>query len=104
MGLKRNYAWCVFQGTYKISFEEFKTSTQAVINHVFDDHEHCGDWSKTKKMSMEEKIEKKYLFYDKKVDRKLYKQVKDITAPYFSDKSLREVFHKYSTNKCEAIN
>ena len=103
MRLKRNYAYCLFQGKSKSSFEDFKTSTGAVIDHVFDSHELCGKWCKAKSMTMKEKKEKQMLFYNKSRDSKLYKKITEATATYFTEKGLKEVFHEGTTNKNESM-
>jgi hypothetical protein len=37
------------------TFKEFKTGLTAVLEHHFDNHEHCGNWFKAKGKEGEKK-------------------------------------------------
>ena len=44
-------------------------------------------------------VDGNYYTYDE-----LYNKIKEVTAPYFTKESLKEIHHSYSTNKCESLN
>ena len=63
--LKRNLAYCIFQGG-KQEFEVFKKGSKAVIEHAFNNHEYCGQWCQAKNLTKEEIAEKNLCLEPKK--------------------------------------
>jgi hypothetical protein len=120
--LKTNFAYCLHQCKTQ-SFEVLVERSKAVLEHLFDNHDHCGNWCSKKKKAARViqsfarckvlKIEGAKLatkkanaqfFRDKAKNKKLYEQLSAIVAKFICVESLKQVHHQYNTNKCEMIN
>ena len=106
--ISTNFAYMARTLNYKTTDEEIVTAGKAVLEHHFDNHEHCGDWCWRKDMSTmtEKKLkkEKKKYYRCKTRDAKLYKELSDKVARFVTLSALKEVGHGYDTNMNESFN
>jgi hypothetical protein len=100
--LKRNYAWWLFSST-KLTFEEFRDSSESPVLHHFNDHLQCGTWCKHTKKSADE-LNKLDKYRCKVKNEKLYLQCREIMDRFNSEERLRECHHTMSSQKNEAMN
>jgi hypothetical protein len=97
--LKRNLSFCIRTNVQK-TFDEFKTAMNAVLEHHFDCHEYCdAEWC----AHLREDDGKKRYYRCKKKNKKLYEQLRTVTEKFFTDERLKEIYHKFNTNKCENL-
>ena len=79
----------------------------APLEHVFDNHENCGDWCYKKKAMTKGDI---YVpppnrpFYSKEVNSKMYNQIREVVQNFNGMDTLKESIHSYDTQKNEALN
>jgi hypothetical protein len=100
--MKRNFAY--FLHMYrKHPFHEFQKAGQAVLEHHFNNHELCGDWCPANKWQGEDK-DKMLKYRCKKINAKLYEQMKQIHDIYTEPDNLRDIWHEVHSNKCESLN
>ena len=101
--MKRRLSWTLrlhCHGTH----EEFKKAALAVLEHHFDNHEHCGDWCKAGEGTEEESDENKLRFRCKTKDSKLHLFMKKHHEQFMEDVKLRQLFHQWDANAVEAFN
>jgi hypothetical protein len=79
-------------------FEEFKTGLTAVLEHHFDNHEHCGNWCKAKGKDSEEKKEQILRFCCKTKNKAMYKHFQGLNEDFMDEDKLKQVFHTWDTN------
>jgi hypothetical protein len=79
-------------------------AAKAVLEHHFDNHEHCGPWCRRKMMSMEEQESTGRYYCNKKNDAALYEELNRLTERFISIDKLREVAHGMDTNVNESSN
>ena len=101
--LKRRMSWTLrlhSRGT----FEEFQTAVLAVLEHHFNNHEHCASWCKATS-GTEEEIRERGLRFRSKVDNKeLYEFLRKHHEEFMEESKLRQLWHCYDTNLVEAFN
>mgnify|MGYP000532148467 CR=1 FL=1 len=83
---------------------ECETKGKAVLEHHFDNHEHCGDWCSRKDKTQEEKDATKKFYRCKTKDAKLYKELQLRIERFVSKDALKEVSHGMDTNANESFN
>ena len=104
--MKRRMSWTLrlhSGGT----FEEFVRAVLAVLEHHFNNHEHCGDWCKSAREEQgteEEMRERGLRFRCKEKDAKLYDFMKTHHESFMEEAKLRQLWHQYDTNLVEAFN
>jgi hypothetical protein len=101
--MKRRMSWTLrlhSRGT----FEEFKTAVRAVLEHHFDNHEHCAAWCKHGHGTEQEKRESGLRFRCKVKNKKLYEFLKEHHDKFMEETKLRQLWHEYDTNLVEAFN
>ena len=84
--------------------EEHESCGQAVIEHHFDNHEHCGSFCKRKNLSAEEKLASKKIYRCKKKHHKLYLFLSNAIARFITKDALKEVAHGSDTQVNESLN
>lgn len=83
---------------------------KAVLEHHFDNHEHCGDWCRRKPQYVgpitkaEHRSRRKKYYRNKERDTKLYNLLQQKLARFVAVDALREVCHDMDTNKNESLN
>jgi len=81
-----------------------------VLEHHFDNHEHCGDWCRRKPQHVgpitkaEHKANKKKCYRHKTRDAKLCSVLQQKLARFTSVEALREACHDMDTNVNESLN
>jgi hypothetical protein len=101
--LKRNMTYAMHE--YKeYDFETFKKALWAVFYHHFNMHDTCGDWCPALQHKDNPEELKKLHYRCKLKNAELFDQIHAIWETYCTDKALREVHHKWHTNKCESMN
>jgi len=96
--------------TEDMTDEQLTTRAKAVLEHHFDNHEHCGDWCRRKPQYVgpftkaEHKAQKKKFYRHKERDTKLYTTLQQKLARFISIDALREVCHDMDTNVNESLN
>jgi hypothetical protein len=101
--MKRRLSWTLrlhCEGT----FEAFKTAVLAVLEHHFDNHEHCGAWCKAASGTEEEVSARGLRFRDKVRNKELYEFLKKHHEQFMDETKLRQLWHQYDTNNVEAFN
>jgi hypothetical protein len=89
-----------------MSEDEYCYAAKAVLEHHFDNHEHCRGWCKRRNMSEEEK-QTSIRFYrskENKDDAMLYEKLSQIVSKYITLPRLIEVAHGMDTNCNESLN
>ena len=76
----------------------------AVLEHHFDNHEHCGLWCSRGRETPEARMETQKYYRCKTRDAKLCCLLKDILSNYIMFERLSEIAHGMDTNCCEAFN
>ena len=107
--LKRNFGLCLYQNTGSVdgaTMDTFKTRMKAVIEHTFNNHQHCSEtWCNFMKMNDEELdgVETKSRFLDKKKGD-TYKNLLEAHNKFTTDAKLVECFHDFPSQKNETMN
>jgi hypothetical protein len=85
-------------------FDEFKRNSNAVIEHLFDDHTYCShEWCPV--LKAQAKLQEYKGVYRCKVKHaREYEQIKSALAPYLTDAKLKEIHHLYDSQKNESFN
>ena len=108
--LSTNFAYMARTLTEDMTDEQLTTRAKAVLEHHFDNHEHCGDWCRRKPQYVgpitkaEHKAQKKKFYRHKERDTKLYTTLQQKLARFISIDALREVCHDMDTNVNESLN
>jgi hypothetical protein len=84
-------------------FPTFKRMIWAVLNHHFNIHDTCGDWCRSRRHAGNAKELAKLHYRCKDKNAELYTQLLAIWEVYCTDECLKEVHHKWHTNKCESM-
>jgi hypothetical protein len=102
--LGKNYGYRA-RALPKMKETDYCAAATAVLEHHFDNHQHCGDWCKRRLLSAEAKNSKRF-YRCKKKDAMLYKHLSDIVAKYTTStlETLKEIAHGVDTNANESIN
>ena len=83
---------------------EYLNKGKAVLEHHFDNHEHCGGWCDRKDQTKEEREQSTRYYRCKTVDKKLYDYLAAIIARFISYEALVEVAHGSDTQVNESFN
>jgi hypothetical protein len=104
--IKKNFAYFVRQYRTK-PFEEFVQASNAVVEHHFNNHQHCGDWCPAKKKIANNETPAP-AHRDKSEDgpagKVLYNQIKDAIGPYLTRDSLKQLHHTMDSQVNESLN
>jgi hypothetical protein len=77
---------------------------KAVLEHHFDNHEHCGAWCPRKRMTAEQRVASKRFYRCKEQDAKLYAVLAEMMGRFISLDRLKEVAHTMDTQVNESFN
>jgi hypothetical protein len=98
------YYACMVRQIGEFSKDQYVDKAQAVLEHHFDCHDHCGTFCKRKSESEEERKKSGKVYRCKTKDAKLYDALKIILAPFITKEALIEVAHGWDTNANESMN
>jgi hypothetical protein len=86
-------------------FDEFKRNSNAVIEHLFNDHSYCSDeWCPVLKAQARQQEYKKGQYRSKVQHAREYQQITDALGPYLTDEKLKEIHHPFDSQKNESFN
>jgi len=100
--VSKNFAFMAKTLKNKTTDEDMLKSSKAVIEHHFDNHEHCGDWCRRKSQTEEERA--KHCYRCKVKDVALYEQLNHLIARFITIEALLELAHSLDTNANESFN
>jgi len=84
--------------------DDYVNKGKAVLEHHFDNHEHCGSWCSRRLESEEQRMATKKYYRCKTRDAKLYCLLQEILSNYITFERLSDIAHGMDTNCCEAFN
>ena len=99
--ISKNFGFMMRTLKNKTSDVEMLEVADAVLEHHFDNHEHCGAFCRRKVEVI--KDERKF-YRDKKKDAVLYERLKKMLARFITLDALREVAHSLDTCANESFN
>jgi len=88
----------------KTADAEFVQAGKAVVEHHFDNHEHCGAWCRRKDMTEEEKDGCPKVCRSKEKDAESHEHLNEAMARFVSLSALREVGHGMDAQANESLN
>jgi hypothetical protein len=101
--MKRRMSWTLrlhSNGTYT----EFRKAVLAVLEHHFDNHQHCADWCQAASGTAEEIRDSGLRFRSKERNKELYLFLKSHHEQFMEETKLRQLYHQYDTNMVEGFN
>jgi hypothetical protein len=101
--MKRRMSWTLRLHSHG-TFPEFQRAVLAVLEHHFNNHEHCEAWCKAAHGTEEEIREQGLRFRCKVRNKKLYEFLKKHHEKFSEETKLRQLWHRYDTNLVEAFN
>ena len=84
--------------------EQWLDAAKAVIEHHFDNHEHCGQFCCRKRLSEEQRKESPKVYRNKNQDKQLYTYLQATMARFITKEALEEVGHGHDTQVNESLN
>ena len=88
----------------KLPEELYCQTANAVLEHHFDNHEHCGSWCPRKRLSAAARAASDRYYRCKEKDKELYVALSAIVSKYTTLSRLKEIAHGMDTNANESIN
>eukprot|EP00957_Ditylum_brightwellii_P168223 12807209-Ditylum_brightwellii.AAC.1 len=79
-------------------------AAKSPLEHLFDEHQFCGDWCKQKLQNEEKRKAATQYYCCKKKDAKFYAQLFALSKDFTTKKCLRESCHLYDTQVNEVMN
>jgi len=104
MRVTTNFCYMVRSLQQCTTDEQILNAGKAVVEHHFDNHEHCGSFCKRKAMTTEERQEQQKPYRDKEKHAELHNCLTLAIARFVSLPSLREVQHGSDTLLNESLN
>jgi hypothetical protein len=107
--MKRNFSLCLWQNAGPATgktVEEFKTGVEAVLEHTFNNHEHCFDeWCKYMVEANAEldDVDTSTRFL-KKTKGETYAKMRKLHDDHSTPEKLTQLFHDFSSQKNESMN
>ena len=104
--LKKDWGYMIAQCKHK-PMDEFVVGAKAVLQHIYNNHEFCGEWCDAKKALTEKKPyshPEGWLSRKDPEQEKMYHQVLAVTEKYGSHSYLEQSHHKFNTQTNEALN
>ena len=104
--LKKDWGYMIRQNR-TADMPTFKKAAGAVLKHVFNNHEDCGDWCLAKKAQAEGKEyyhPEGWLSVDNPVDEKIHSELLPITTKYGSKHYLKQSQHLFDTKTNKSLN
>ena len=103
MRIATNFAYMMRMLSMKPEAEHAECA-KAVVEHHFDNHEHCGDFCKRKLLTDEQKLQSTKVYRCKKKHHKLYLFLTNVVARFITPQALKEVAHGSDTQVNESLN
>jgi len=88
----------------KSTDEEMLDAAEAVLEHHFDNHEHCGAFCRRKIEQEKGNLDDGKFYRNKEKDGLLYDKLKSMLAQFITLEALREVAHNLDTCANESFN
>jgi hypothetical protein len=101
--LKIYWGYMIKQNRNK-QISEMMRAAKSPLEHLFDEHEFCGEWCKRKLQNKEERKAAAQYYRCKKKDAKLYAQLLALSRDFMTEKRLLESAHPYDTQVNEGMN
>ena len=104
--LKKDWGYMIRQNRSS-DMPTFLKAAKAVLQHVFNNHQHCGDWCLAKKAEEEGKQyshPEGWLSREDPVGSKIYDDLLPITTKYGSEHYLEQSRHEFDTQTNESLN
>jgi hypothetical protein len=101
--IRKNFGYMV-KTLSKRDESEYESAGRAVIEHHFDNHEHCGAWCRRKWMTKQQREASERFYRCKVKDAKLYSILNEIVSKYITTARLKEIAHGMDTNMNESLN
>ena len=105
--IKHNYGYMV-RTIPQLKEEEYVPAAKAVVEHHFDNHQHCGKWCNEKKLTVDEReaarAKNKKFYRCKTKDEDLYKVLRTLTDRFMTLQAMKEVAHGHDTQVNESLN
>ena len=102
--IKGNHSYWLKQGIRDgVSFAQFCESADAVVEHHFNNHTHCGEWCQWLKASPKDRLELEKKYRCKEINKKMYEQVLSNHNKFMKQANLRQLYHPHNTNSCEGF-
>jgi len=98
----KNFAFKAKTLKNKTTDEDMLGSSMAVIEHHFDNHEHCGGWCRRRDQTDEER--KKHCCRCKDKDSALCEKLQQLIRRFIAIEALKELAHSLDTNANESFN
>ena len=107
--LSKNFAFMARTLQYKADDAAIIDAGKAVLEHHFDNHQHCGAWCRRKiqlsnAANTNNKKAKNKFYRDKKKDAKLYDKLQSLMGRFITLEALKEVAHNMDTCANESFN
>jgi hypothetical protein len=83
---------------------QYVNAGKAVLEHHFDNHDHCGPWCRRRTMSLVERQQNERYYRSKTTDAKLYVILSDKVSRFITFDRLKEVAHGMDTQVNESFN
>jgi len=87
-----------------MSEEERSDAAKAVLEHHFDNHEHCRSWCSRKLLTEEQRKKGKQYYHCKQKDAKLYQKLQAIISRFITKECLDDLCHGMNTQVNESFN
>ena len=101
--MKRNMGYAIHQNKKK-TLEQMRQAMTAVLEHHFNNHEHCGEWCPAVYWKDNEKVSKALKYRCKEKNKKLYEQLKTHHEKFVTDAWMKDLMHDFDSNKPESFN
>jgi len=102
--LSKNFGFMIRTLKNKTSNEEMLDAAQAVLEHHFDNHQHCGSFCRRKAEHESGKLDERKYYRDKEKDALLCSKLHSILARFITIDALKEVAHSLDTCANESFN
>jgi len=102
--LSKNFAFMIRTLKDKTSSEEISDAAKAVLEHHFDNHQHCGSFCRRKAEIETGKLDERKCYRDEKKDTLLCDKLQSVLARFLTLDMLKEVAHSLHTCANESFN
>lgn len=94
----------MIRGLKHLTEDQYISAADAVLEHHFDNHDHCGVWCPRKRLSQLQRTQSDRYYRCKTRDAKLYNVLKQMISRFITLPNLREVAHSFDTQVNESLN
>ena len=102
--LSKNFGFMIRTLKNKTTDDEMMDAAQAVLEHHFDNHKHCGSFCRRKMEQEKGNLDEGKCYRDKEKDSLLYNKLKSTLARFITLDALKEVAHSLDTCANESFN